>query len=99
MDRRQKIMKLVVDSLTGIVDVKYSYLGSTMLVDPDVISLDFMLTSGQISGSLNIRGVIDGPLTLKAEYDNHSVLNSYPFIQQRIGEDLSKTSRAINKLL
>jgi len=99
MDRKQKIMRLIIDNLTADQQSGYTYTGATTTMDPNVRSLEFTAKKGNTRGQFNIWGMIDVPLRLKAQYDSRSLLNDHPAIQQQIEKDLDEVSAQINRLL
>lgn len=92
-------MRLIIDSLLEKEHVKYEYLGVTNVMDPNLVSLNFIAKKGAVRGELNVRGLIDMPLDLKAQYDSRSPLNDYPEIQIQISNDLTALSKKINRVL
>jgi hypothetical protein len=99
MDRKQRIMRLIMENLTENQQTEYIYTGAATTMDPNVISLEFTAKKGTIRGEFNTWGMIDVPLHLKAEYDSRSLLNDQPAIQQLIQQDLDEVSARINRLL
>ncbi|SDD99608.1 hypothetical protein SAMN05216464_103278 [Mucilaginibacter pineti] len=99
MDRRQKIMRLIIDALTQNKELVYDYIGTTTLMDPNVITIDFVVKTKSTSGKLNIWGMIDVSLMLKAQYDSKSELLNHPEIQQQINVHLKDLAKDINRLL
>jgi hypothetical protein len=99
MDRKQKIMRLIIEHLKENPQTEYTYTGSAITMDPNVISLEFIAKIGSTHGEFNIWGMIDVPLQLKAQYDSHSQLNDHPAVQQQIQLDLLEVSARINRLL
>jgi hypothetical protein len=99
MDRKQKIMRLIIENLTENPQTEYTYTGAVTTMDPNVISLEFTAKKANIRGEFNIWGMIDVPLRLKAQYDSRSQLNDHPVIQQQVQNDLDEVSARINRLL
>jgi hypothetical protein len=99
MDRKQKIMRLIIEHLTENQQTEYTYTGSATTMDPNVISLEFTAKKAGTRGEFNIWGMIDVPLQLKAQYDSRSLLNDYPAVRQQIQQDLDDVSARINRLL
>ncbi|WDF77128.1 hypothetical protein PQ469_24900 [Mucilaginibacter sp. KACC 22773] len=99
MDRRQKIMRLIIDALTANDELSYTYTGAATLMDMNIISLDFVVKTNRTGGELNIWGMIDVPLVLKAQYDGRSFLQEHPAIQRQIEGHLKKIAENINRLL
>ncbi len=99
MDRRQKIMKLIVDELAEFSELQYTYTGALTGLDANLVSMDFVVRQGQIRGDFSIRGMIDMPVQLQAQYDNRTILNDHPLLQSQIEKDLRQISNKINRLL
>ena len=99
MDRKQRIMRLIIENLTENQQTEYTYTGAATTMDPNVISLEFTVKKGVTRGEFNIWGMIDAPLHLKAQYDSRSLLNDQPAIRQQIQQELDEVSARINRLL
>ena len=99
MDRKQKIMKLIIDALDESGYIKYEYTGADTTLDTNLVSLNFVARTDTVRGELNVRGLIDMPLQLKPQYDNRTALNDHADIRKQIDADLENVSGKINKLL
>jgi hypothetical protein len=99
MDRKQKLMRLIIEHLTENDQTEYIYTGAVTAMDPNVLSLEFIAKKGSIRGEFNIWGMIEVPLSLKAQYDSRSFLNDHPAVRQHILQDLDEVSARINRLL
>jgi hypothetical protein len=99
MDRRQKIMRLIIDHLTANDEAEYTYTGAVTVLDPHLISLDFTLRTGTRHTALNVRGLIDVPLRLVPQYEDGFFPDQQPHIHQQIEKDLRSVSNKINKVL
>jgi len=99
MDRKQKIMRLIIENLTENKLIEYSYTGAATTMDANILLLEFIARKGAVHGEFNIWGIIDVPLQLKAQYDSRSLLNDELKMQQQIEADLAEVSARINRLL
>lgn len=99
MDKKQKIMRLIIDNLLENEQIEYRYTGSAVTMDPDIVSLEFTARNENSHGEFNIWGTIIGTLQLKAQYDSRSMLTDNPQIQQLIQDDLDRIAVKINRLI
>jgi hypothetical protein len=99
MDRRQKIMRLIIEMLGEKELLRYVCNGAVTVSDPTLIILEFTAITALVRGDFSIRGVVGGPLDLKVEYDTRSSLNDHPDIFRQIGADLKTVSAKINQLI
>jgi hypothetical protein len=92
-------MSLIIEELAGLELVEYSFTGAITTTDLNLITMDFTAKNGPIRGEFNLRGLIDMPLQLRAQYDTHGSLNDHPAVQQLIENDLQQISEKINPVL
>jgi len=92
-------MKLIIEALEESSNIRYEYLGADMTLDIHLISLNFIARANAVRGELNVRGLIDVPLQLKAQYDNRTALNDHADVRELIAADLEAISGRINKIL
>lgn len=96
MRRKEKIIQLIIEQLDTIADVKYVFIGPDTVLDANLISLNFSLLTNLAKGTLTVRGFIDIPLTLKAQYHLRSNFYDQPQLQERIARDLKAVSAYVN---
>ena len=99
MDRKQKIMRLIIEALEEKESLKYTCSGAVTVFDPNLISLDFTVRNDTMCGDMNVRGLIDAPLRLVAQYDSRYGFEDHPSIRKEIEKDLQVVSDKINRLL
>ena len=92
-------MRLIIDTLIEYEHLKYHCTGALTVTDPNLISLDFTVRKDALRGDFNVRGLIDMPLALQAQYDSSSLLNDHPDILAEIDQDLQAVSEKINRLI
>lgn len=92
-------MRLIIEALEEKDSLKYTCSGAVTVFDPNLISLDFTVKNGTIRGEINVRGLIDAPLRLVAQYDSRYGFENHPYIRKQIEKDLQTVSDKINRLL
>ncbi|MDB4925534.1 hypothetical protein [Mucilaginibacter sp.] len=95
--RKQEIIKLIIDALTSMENVEYTFTGQITTLDQNLISLDFDLKANFTKGAFNVRGFIDEPLNLNAQFDLRSPLYDNKDLQNQIIKDLQSVSTLVNQ--
>ena len=92
-------MRLIIETLEESEDLQFQCTGADNVADPNLISLNFSVKKGFARGDINVRGMIDMPLNLSAQYDRHSIWPDLPLEQAKIDQLLRFTSAKVNRLL
>jgi hypothetical protein len=99
MDRRQKIIRLIIDKLAEDQLISYNFIGVVQTANANIISLDFSAKKGEAGGEFNSWGDIEDSFILKTQFGERSLLNDYPELKEDISNTISEVHAKINRLL
>ncbi|MBD1385832.1 hypothetical protein IDJ75_11125 [Mucilaginibacter rigui] len=94
---RNEVISIINSQLLNSEEVKYVSLGAPVTMT-SVISLEFTAQGSDFSGTVNLYSREHEPLTLKAQYDNHSTLIDNESAKKRIDKDVVRINAYINSL-
>ncbi|WP_454804242.1 hypothetical protein [Mucilaginibacter phyllosphaerae] len=96
MTRRQYMINLINEYLSANDDAEYIPIGPDVVMDNNLISINFTLKSKLGSGNITVRGSIDEPLNLRAQYDHRYELADNKAVHRMVDEHLKAVSEWVN---
>ena len=92
-------MRLIIETLEHSEELEFRCNGADMVADENLISLNFSVRKDYVRNDINVRGMIDMPLRLSAQYSDNAMWQLPAEVRSLIDQHLRAASDKVNRVL